>query len=533
MATTVMKIALIAPPYPLEENPSPPLGLSYVAAACEAAGAQVILIDYIVNRYTPEKLARILDQFQPDAVGTTAVTMNFYRAIEIIQDVKKHNPEIITMMGGPHVSFDIENTLKGYPELDLIVYGEGEETLLELIPEMTSRNRWENIRGIAFCDGTGVVITPQRPLITDLDALPLPARHLIPMSRYQALGFPVSIITSRGCPNQCIFCLGRRMVGRKARFRSSQLVVDEIEQVLDYGIDRINIADDLFTANKKRVKSLCDEIIQRRVKFGWSAFARVNTVDPETLECMKAAGCDTISFGIESGNTEMLKRIKKGITLDQVRNAVKWCKQVGMRTHASFMVGLPGESPQTLEQTERLARSLEIEYGYHFLSPFPGTTVREDIDKYDLEILTDNWDYYDANQAIVKTANLSPAQMDAFVAEIYEEFEEKVAGREIRYREGRCSDEEFLMVEGRYRMQLIYKMLSEDLVDDSKIWPLNGSDPTPLFTTHIAETALMDGALVERTINQLISAGYLKYEKTRQGTKWFWTHNNRLERFLI
>ncbi|MBR9982737.1 MAG: cobalamin-dependent protein, partial [Desulfatitalea sp.] len=278
-----MKIALIAPPYPLEEAPSPPLGLCYVAAACEAAGAQVVLLDYIVSRYTPEKLRAALDAFGPDVVGATAVTMNFPDAIEIIREVKAHNPAIVTMMGGPHVSFDAENTLTLHPELDLIVMGEGEATLAELVPALLAPQRWPAIQGIAFRSGAAVFQTPRRPLIADLDRLPLPARHMLPMSRYQALGFPVSIITSRGCPNRCIFCLGRRMVGSKPRFRDPQRVVDEIEHLLSYGITRINIADDLFTANKRRVRALCAEIARRGVRFDWSAFARVNTVDPETL----------------------------------------------------------------------------------------------------------------------------------------------------------------------------------------------------------------------------------------------------------
>lgn len=528
-----MKIALIAPPYPLEESPSPPLGLSYVAAACEAAGAQVIIIDYVVNKYTPLKLAHVLDQFQPDVVGTTSVTMNFYQAIQIIADVKAYNPDIVTIMGGAHVSFDIENTLKSHPELDLIVYGEGEETLLELVPQLDSSHTWENIKGIAFRAGGDVVITPRRPLINDLDNLPLPARHLLPLSRYQALGFPITIITSRGCPNQCIFCLGRRMVGRKARFRSPKLVVDEIEQVLAYGITRINIADDLFTASKKRVKALCDEIVQREVNFSWTAFARVNTVDREILEAMKSAGCDTISFGIESGNPEMLKRVRKGITLDQVRNAVNLCKQTGMRTHASFMVGLPGESRRTLEQTEFLAESLDIEYGYHFLAPFPGTTIREEIDQYDLQILTDNWDVYDANQAIVQTSQLSPEEMNAFVETVYRRFERESEEREMRYRQGSCTDEEFFMVEGHYRMHLIYKLLSEDIVDGNAVWPINGSDPVAELITHVIRATRMDSALVERTIKSLVTAGFLKCEQAGQDAKWFWTHNNSLERLLI
>jgi len=207
-----MKIALIAPPYPLEEAPSPPLGLSYVAAICEAAGAKVAIFDYIVSRYTPEKLRQDIDSFNPDIVGTTAVTMNFRAAAGIIREAKQYKPSLITMMGGPHVSFDIEATLGQYPEIDLIIKGEGEQTLMELLPLITDRESWPKINGIAFRSGEEIVTTPPRPLIEDLDTLPLPARHLLPMSRYGALGFPVSVITSRGCPNRCIFCLGRRMV---------------------------------------------------------------------------------------------------------------------------------------------------------------------------------------------------------------------------------------------------------------------------------------------------------------------------------
>ncbi|MBI5895708.1 MAG: cobalamin B12-binding domain-containing protein, partial [Desulfobacterales bacterium] len=288
-----MKIALIASPYPLEEAPSPPLGLCYAAAACEAGGAQVIIIDYIVSQYTPEKLSADLDEFQPDVVGTNSVTMNFPQAIRIIQDAKRHRPGVVTMMGGPHVSFDVQNTLTHYPELDLIVIAEGEETIKELIPVLPDRRKWNAIAGIAFRENGRTVTTETRPLIADLDTLPLPARHLLPISRYLALGFPVSIITSRGCPNKCIFCLGRRMVGHKPRFRSPKQVVDEIEQILAYGFTWINIADDLFTASKTRVQALCDEITRRGVRFVWSAFARVNTVDTEMLATMKAAGGDS------------------------------------------------------------------------------------------------------------------------------------------------------------------------------------------------------------------------------------------------
>ncbi len=521
-----IKIALIAPPYPLEEAPSPPLGLCYVAAACEAAGAQVIILDYIVSKYSPEKLRTALDDFRPDVIGATSVTMNFPQAIDIIRDAKTHLPEAVTMMGGPHVSFDVENTIESYPELDLIVIGEAEQTLHALIPAIRSRGRWPQVAGIAYRDTDRVVRTPERPLIIDLDTLPKPARHLLPMSRYQALGFPVSVITSRGCPNRCIFCLGRRMVGNKPRFRSPELVVDEIEGLLAEGMTIINVADDLFTANRGRVHALCEEIQRRGLDFIWSVFARVNTVDPELLRAMRAAGCYSVSFGIESGNARMLKRVKKGITLDQARQAVAWSKEAGLRTHASFMVGLPGESMETLEETRRFAESLGIEYGFHFLSPFPGTTVRETIDQYDLEILTNDWKLYDANQAIVRTAGLAPEQMDAFVtAACRKQIEERDAV-ESRYLQGKCSKDEYMAFEGYYRMKLAYEILSADIINENDTLPADPFNPTASLVAHVTQTTGMDKALVERSIKSFLERGFINYRKAPQGIQWFWTQHH-------
>jgi len=376
-----MKIAVIAPPYPLEEAPAPPLGVTYVAAAFAAAGAEVKILDYIVNRYTPEKLKAELDAFRPDAVGATSVTLNFYGAADIVRTAKRHQPDIVAIMGGPHVSFDAENTLKAYPEIDLIVRGEGERTIAELTPRLHDRGDWDAIRGLTFRRNGELVRTEDREFIEDLDTLPLPARHLLPLSRYQALGYPISIITSRGCPYSCIFCQGRRMVGKKIRKRSASLIVDEIEHILSYGINRINVADDLFASDSTKVREVCGEIQERGLSFTWSAFARVNTVNRETLQIMKETGCDSVSFGVESGNPEMLKRIRKNITLDQVRQAVRLCNDVGMIAHTSFIVGLPGETMETLEETKRFAGTLGSLYGYHFLSPFPGTTVREEVDQ--------------------------------------------------------------------------------------------------------------------------------------------------------
>jgi len=517
-----MKVVLIAPPYPLEEAPSPPLGICYVAAACEAAGAEVMIIDYIVSRYTPEKLWRQLDEFQPDVVGATSVTISFPAAVEILQAVKQHCPSVVTVMGGPHVSFDARNTLTLFPEIDAIIIGEGENTLMQWLPAVKDRSAWHDIQGLAFFEDEQFIFTGAGEFIANLDALPLPSRHLLPLSKYKALGFPISIITSRGCPNKCIFCLGRKMVGFKVRYRDPKRVVDEIEMIIDSGFERINIADDLFTANKKRVKVLCEEILNRKIQFGWSAFARVDTVDEETLSIMKKAGCDAVSFGIESGNPEMLKRVKKRITLDQARQAVAACKKVGMIAHASFMVGLPGESQQTMQDSFDFARELDIEHGYHFLAPFPGTTVRDRLEEYDLEILTDDWTRYDANTPIVKTANLDPDTMESFVANAYTDVFERWEDSKKRYAEGKGTPKENLAVESEQRLKLIFGILSNDLIQDIGSFHSTGKEPAMALSARIAEKIDMEPDFICRYIRLWHEKGYLADSQDNGIVQWKW-----------
>ncbi len=528
-----LRVAVIAPPYPLEEAPAPPLGVTYVAAAFEAAGADVRIFDYIVSRYTPEKLRLQIDEFRPDVLGATSVTLNFPGAAQIVCDAKRYRPSLITMMGGPHVSFDADRTLRDYPGIDLIVVGEGEGTIAELMSEDCHPSGWGRIPGLFFRLNDRIVSTGQRPFLDNLDGLPLPARHLLPLSRYQALGYPISIITSRGCPYSCIFCLGRRMVGSRVRLRNPERVVDEIQEILAYGIDRINVADDLFVSSRGQVTAVCNEILRRHLHFGWSAFARVNTVDSDTLRLMREAGCDSVSFGVETGNREMLKRIRKGITLEQVRHAVKLCREAGIIAHTSFIVGLPGETQDTLRETEKFAAGLGSLYGYHFLSPFPGTSVREEVRKYDLEILTDDWTRYDANSAIVRTSALSPEEMDRFVGD----FEAKIAGaweEMVRgYHEGTNSPGIDMQVEGHFRMKLVYRLLSEDLIEEYGAI----SEAVDAAMEHLQEELCRriegitgeDIGLIRRTIAMFVAKGYIRLRTVNGERRWFWTHNQRVE----
>jgi radical SAM superfamily enzyme YgiQ (UPF0313 family) len=396
---------------------------------------------------------------------------------------------------------------------------------MQWLPVVKNRSAWHGIKGLAFFEDEQFISTGAGDFIENLDALPLPSRHLLPLSKYKALGFPISIITSRGCPNKCIFCLGRKMVGFKVRYRDPVRVVDEIESILSMGFERINIADDLFTANKKRVNVLCQEILNRNIKFGWSAFARVDTVDEETLAIMKKAGCDAVSFGIESGNPEMLARVRKKITLDQARQAVKACKKVGMIAHASFMVGLPGESQQTMQDSLDFVRELDIEHGYHFLAPFPGTTVREHIEDYDLQILTDNWTRYDANTAIVRTSHLDPESIESFVAKAYAPMRQRWENLKQKHADGRSTPEEGLAVESEQRLKLIFDILSKDMIEDIGSFHGTEQDPVKELSIRIARETGISPDFIFRYLNLWVEKKYLSYTNNNGYLKWVWTPN--------
>jgi radical SAM superfamily enzyme YgiQ (UPF0313 family) len=409
----------------------------------------------------------------------------------------------------------------------LIFIGEADDTITEFVPLMKQKSKWHNIPGIAFQQDDEIVNNGRRSFIMDVDRIPMPARHLLPISRYQAFGYPVSMITGRGCPHSCIFCLGRKMVGSKVRRRDPQLVLDEIEQIVNLGFERINIADDLFASDTKRVKEICNGIKERNLKFTWSAFARVDTVNQEMFDAMATAGCDSISFGVESGNPEMLKRVKKGITLTQATNAINMCKQAGMLAHASFMVGLPGETKETLSQTAAFAESLKILFGYHYLAPFPGTTLCEKVDEYDLEILTKDWAKYDANDAIVKTSSLEPQDIRDFVA-LYDAEMNGLWQKVLEgYGKGTNTPLDDMRVEGHRRMNLTFKILKDDLIEKHGVIEPNlfqGSKDRALreLCQRIIIGTNANSREVNNTISDFANRGYLQAAISDQGCNWHW-----------
>lgn len=395
-----MRTLLINTPYPFSEMPQIPMGLSYIAAVLEKAGVEVHVQDFLVQEYSKEKLAQKIHDFSPELIGITSVTMNFPIASLILKDCKEISNNVITVIGGPHASFAVEETLRDSPWIDLVVIGEGEQTMLALA---LGKEKLEEIDGLAYKKNGTIKQTAPRKWIEALDELPIPARHLFLISEYFPTNPKSGMITGRGCPFNCIFCVGHRMVGKKKRFRNPKLVVDEMEQILSLGFKGINIVDDLFTLNKKHVYAICDEIKSRHLKFNWTCFARVDTVDQELLSLISDAGCNFICYGVETADQDMMNTLKKKITLHEVQEAIDLTKKAGIEAMASFILGLPGETEETLLKTISFIKELETTCALHALAPFPGTELWEKADKLGIKILTNDWARFNANEAITET----------------------------------------------------------------------------------------------------------------------------------
>jgi anaerobic magnesium-protoporphyrin IX monomethyl ester cyclase len=477
---STVRVLLINPFYPISETPSPPLGLAFLAGALERTGNEVKLLDCVVFPYSRNFLASMIRDFKPHLAGATAVTMTVDHALEVLEAVKVLDPSITTVLGGPHATFCAIDILQSCDQVDVVACGEGEDTLVALAKALETGAPLDGVPGIAFRDGSRIATTAGPPL-ADLDDLAPPARHLIPLGRYRALGMPISMTTSRGCPFKCIFCVGRKMVGARVRYRNPIRVVDEMEDLNTLGFHQINLADDLFTANRDHCLAVCNEILDRGLKVKWTSFARVDTVSRQVLEKMRQAGCTTVSFGVESGNPDMLRRIKKGITLDQVLHAVQLCRECGIDPHASFILGLPGETEKTLWQTlafgERL-KAMGVSHGFHILAPFPGTDVRERVDEYDLQILSDDWRRYHANRAIIRTAGVQSETMDAIVIDGERQFDQWLGDIGRTREEGRATAEEIWPLVRLEHTVVIYDMMMKRLIEEKGDWPAGKSDKT-------------------------------------------------------
>jgi len=408
-----MKVLLIYPPdsYLAGEeyfvNRNPPLGLSYVAAVLEGAGHKVQVIDCVIENWSQRiwksdhyqvglswaELKRRIEQTKPDVVGISCLfSCQFSNAQKTVSLVKEIDSEIPVVIGGAHPSGNPTSVMVD-KKVDFVIVGEGECSMLSLVDSFEKGSPLDVVDGLVYRENGMLKINPKKDFVRDLDKLPFPARHLFPMKKYLSLTSDhrmnglfakrvpfATMITSRGCPNRCIFCVIHKVWGRFWRARSPRNVVDEIELLVHkYKIQEIHFQDDNLTMDKNRMKNICKEILNRRIDISWTTpnGVHINTLDENLLQIMKQAGCYRLYLGIESGNSHILNNVvNKGLSLKRVRGVVKLIKRLGMETVGFFVLGLPGETKDTMRDTIELAKSLDLDYAqFSIATPYPGTDL--------------------------------------------------------------------------------------------------------------------------------------------------------------
>ena len=383
-----MKVTLIRPHF--NHNPyEPPLGIASLAACLEEKGHAVGIIDFEADPYPAKNVIKQrIEADNPDVVGISFFTYDRFEAVRIAEAAKSLDKTVVG--GGLHITFDPVNTLRSVPAFDFAVLGEGEATLLELTDALDGRRPLADIQGIAYRTGGKVQVNPRPALIRDLDALPLPAYHLLPMNRYPYH----QILGSRGCPYKCPFCSSPEFWRRKIRFRSATSVVDEIEHLVDhYGRKEFDFKDDILFLDKSWTRTICEEILKRDLDIEWNCLGRANLVDETLFRLMRRAGCTFMRFGVESGAERILRTIDKKITKDQVRFAVRAAHRASIEVGTLFMLGHPSETKSEMEETYRFAVDLGAEhYSFKPVDIYPGTALfHQAVDE---GLLTKDFDWF-------------------------------------------------------------------------------------------------------------------------------------------
>ncbi len=373
------------------KSSSPPIGILHLAAIAREYGYKVKLIDAHAESLTVEDLFSRVAEFDPHVVCLTAMTIMIDAAAEIAKTIKNKRPYVITMVGGVHFTAEPIKTLEQYPQFDYGVVGEGEIALIDFLQNVHP----SQVKSLAWRDGlTGkIVVNPRREFFKDLDEFPFPAFDLVKdklFSHYRLSVFgtkhfrSIGLVTSRGCSGHCSFCdLG--VVGRGYRIMTAPYLIGNLMKIRDeYNVNDLLFYDDMFTGNRKRLEDFCHAMIDAGNPFTWSCCSRVDFVSYlDILNLMKAAGCHTIEFGVESGCQRILDSMRKNVTKEKIAHVIDMATKAGITTKANFILGHLGETYDSIEETIAFANSLNVNYVQHtHLVPLPGSEIYETANKF-------------------------------------------------------------------------------------------------------------------------------------------------------
>lgn len=393
-------LLLVNPPITLEErygsfasvgSQAPPLGLCYLASSARKQGYRTRIIDAPALNLDLARTVSETAQTGAELIGITASTVSLNRALELAKALRQNRIKVPLIIGGPHVSSMPRETLEECPEFEIGVINEGEYTLPEIIASAKAGRDLHTIPGIVYRDGPEIKLSPRRENIADLDSIPFPAWDLLPhLPRYYKpsphsyLRLPSSsLMSSRGCNGTCTFC-ARPFMGEKYRAHSAEYTVGMIDHLVrTYGIKDIMFYDDNFLFDKKRVVAICAALLKKNYAISWSCLARPEITSVELFGLIKRAGCWQIAYGIESGDQAILTTIKKRVTLERIAEVIRKTNEAGIHSRGYFMIGCPGETPETIEKTSRFTSESGLkDFHVTFCTPMPGAELFDTAQNY-------------------------------------------------------------------------------------------------------------------------------------------------------
>ena len=433
------KIVFINPPYERIAkgydfvkhitNNSPSLGLLHLAAEVRLHGYVPKIIESDIFNLSIEQVMDEIEKESPAYVGITLFTVGVWNALTIAREIKKRFPETVIIVGGPHISSMGKETMERFREFDYAVDGEGEKILVELLQVLETGGNPFSVPGIIFRKGPFVNQTQGKAVNKDLDELPMPAWDLLPdfprayiPAIYDYPRGPVATIAaSRGCPFHCKFC-DTSTFGSSVRFYSPKVVFQMMKHLREqYGVRHIMFVDDLFVASRLRVTELCQLLIESGLNFTWSCTSRVDTIKPDTLALMKQAGCWEISFGLETGSNELLKKMDKAAEVEKSEQAVNWTAAAGIRTKGLFMLGYPGETRDTVEMTKAFVRRIPMTImNLTKFTPYPGSPIYRDL--YGTNIRDDHWEKMNGMNFVWAPEGMTVEELDRHYQDILMSF---------------------------------------------------------------------------------------------------------------
>lgn len=383
----------------------PPLGLGYLAAGLLREGASVEILDLAVSGDPDADLRRAVDSGKPRMVGITGVTQNIHRTYRLARAIRALAPEATIAVGGPHVTYEWKEALS-VPEIDCVAFHESERTIVDLFHQAAGKRDFAKVKGVAYRAGETPTCTAERAQGGSLDELAFPARHLLPMSRYLR---PGTMLSSRGCPYKCIFCLSSTYEGRY-RMRGADNVLEELEQLRRvWGQREVYFFDNVFTVDAKRVQRICQGIRERRLDIEFHCVCRLDLITREMVAMLRSAGCRRMEIGVESGDQGVIDAVDKHITVQQVFDAADLVLGGGLIPMFTFQIGSPFDTATSLEKTHQTAARLRAKGATTFFSvmtPYPGTPLRERAGELGIDIHARGWEEFRTSNPLYDTRHL-------------------------------------------------------------------------------------------------------------------------------